>query len=208
MSRIAFIGGGGFAKEAREIALLRGHEVVGYTGKTQGILHAPYWGTNDALLDHAGDFDSVFVAFGAVNRASLEARRDMISWVDAHGLAMEPLVSPHATISAGVSIAAGALVAHGVVVSVDARIDRCAILNTSAIVGHDVMIGAGAILAPGAFVGGTAAIGDHSLIGPGVIVLEGRRVGSFVVAGLGSTVVRSITDGATVMPQRSRVLNG
>lgn len=208
MSRIAFIGGGGFAKEAREIALLRGHEIVGYTGQAQGVLDVPYWGTSDALLGHADDFDSVFVAFGAVNRASLEARRDTISWVAGNGLTMEPLVSPHATISAGVSVGAGAFVAHGVVVSVDARIDRCAILNTSAIVGHDATIGAGAILAPGAFVGGTATIGEHSLIGPGVIVLEGRRIGSFVVAGLGSTVVRSIADGATVMPQRSRVLNG
>lgn len=208
MSRIALIGGSGFAKEAREIALLCGHQVVGYTGHTPGVLDVPYWGTSDALLEHADEFDTVFIAFGAVNRTSLETRRNVIAWVNNNGLTLEPLVSPHATISAGVSIAAGAFVAHGAVVSVDARIECGAILNTGAIVGHDAVIGAGAILAPGAFVGGTAVIGDHSLIGPGVIVLEGRRVGSFVVAGLASTVVRSVADRATVMPQRSRVLNG
>lgn len=202
------MGGSGFAKEAYEIALLCGHRVVGYTGLTPGVINAPYWGTGDALLDHRADFDSVFIAFGAVNRSSLEVRRDAIAWVDGKGLVLETLVSPRATISMGASIAAGAFVAHGAVVSVDACIDRCAILNTSVIVGHDATIGVGAILAPGAFVGGAAAVGDHSLIGPGVIVLEGRRIGSFVVAGLGSTVVRSVADGATVMPQRSRVLNG
>ncbi|MDQ1228606.1 hypothetical protein QE379_000032 [Sphingomonas sp. SORGH_AS 879] len=114
------MGGSGFAKEAYEIALLCGHRVVGYTGLTPGVINAPYWGTGDALLDHRADFDSVFIAFGAVNRSSLEVRRDAIAWVDGKGLVLETLVSPRATISMGASIAAGAFVAHGAVVSVDA----------------------------------------------------------------------------------------
>lgn len=206
MTRIAFIGGGGFSKEVDEVACLCGHDVVGYVGDVLGVLDRPYWGTVERLLENRHTFDAVFVAFGSVDRKSSIRRSAMLDWVIGNSIPSLPLVSPHSIRSHGVKIADGAFVAHGVTLSVDAVVHSFAILNSNAIIGHDAVIGRNATIAPGAFVGGGARIGDNSLIGPGALVLENRLVGHDVIVGLGATVVRDVKDGATVVPIRSRVL--
>jgi acetyltransferase EpsM len=205
MSRLVLIGGGGFAKEVEEIAVLCGHDVVGYVGDAQGSLDSPYWGKREVLLDRRVDFDSVAIAFGAVDRKSAQNRADMIQWVESTGLVAVALISPMAHVARGARIADGAFVAHGATVSVDASVGPYTILNSNAIVGHDAVIGGNVTIAPGAFVGGNAKVGRNSLVAPGALVLEGRHLGSDVIVGLGATVVRHVKDGATVMPLRSKV---
>jgi acetyltransferase EpsM len=206
MTKIALIGGGGFAKEVCEIANLMGHQVVGYVGSAAGVIDYPYWGDIDQLADRRTEFDAICVAFGAIDRKSLAIRAGIITWLSLQGFKSIPLISPYAVHSSGATVADGAFVAHGAVLSVDARIGAFSILNTNAVIGHDANIGHNAIIAPGAFIGGNAVIGENSLIGPGAIVLEGRAVGSEVIVGLGGTVVRNVKNGSTVMPMRSRVL--
>lgn len=208
MKRLAFIGGGGFAKEALELAGLNGHEVVGYVADRAGVLDRPYWGPRDVLLSRRGDFDGVFVSFGAVDRRSLRSRAETVRWLADNGLASPTLISPHATRAGGAAIGEGAFVAHGVVISVDARIGAFAILNSSAIIGHDADIGRNVTVAPGAFIGGVTAIGEDSLIGPGANVLQALTLGREVIVGVGASVVRNVADGATVWPLRSKVLAG
>lgn len=206
MTRFALIGGGGFSKEVVEIITLNGGDVVGYFGTEKGILDQPYWGQIEAIDELRSRFDCLAIAFGSVDRKSIINRRRVIDWVRQQGFLCPPLISPYATRSSGVEIADGVLVAHGVVISVDASIGSFTILNTSAIIGHDAVIGSNVTIAPGAFVGGKAQIGACSLLGPGTMTLEGRKVGHSVVVGVGATVVRNVPDGATVMPIRSRVL--
>jgi acetyltransferase EpsM len=206
MTRLVLIGGGGFAKEVDELALMCGHEVVGYVGDAPGVLDRPYWGGIETLAIRKTQFDSVCIAFGSVDRKSAARRAEMIAWVEQQGFPSVALISKHANLARGVLVADGAVVAHGATLSVDATIGPFAIINSNAIVGHDAAIGRNAVIAPGAFVGGNATIGDNSLIAPGALVLEGRAVGRDVIVGLGATVVRSVADGATVLPVRSRVL--
>jgi acetyltransferase EpsM len=203
MSRILLIGGGGFAKEVLEIAYLSGHDVVGYVADAAGVVGLPHLGPVESIADLKSQFDHFVVAFGAVDRKSLERRAQLIDWIDQLGLSSVALVSPHATISRGVDIAPGAFVAHGVVVSVDAKINSHVILNTSAVVGHDAVIGDRTIVAPCAFVGGAAVIGSDSLLGPHSVVLQGRSVGSKVIVSLSSTVLRDVAEGMTILPTRS-----
>ena len=206
MKRFALIGGGGFSKEVAEIIALNGNSVAGYFATQEGILKQPYWGPMENIEEFRDLFDCVAIAFGSVDRKSIINRRRVIDWVQQQGFLCPPLISPYATRSAGVQIADGALVAHGVVISVDASIGSFTILNTGAIIGHDAVIGSNVTIAPGAFVGGKVQIGACSLLGPGTMTLEGRKVGRSVVVGVGATVVRNVPDGATVMPTRSRVL--
>jgi acetyltransferase EpsM len=205
MTKIALIGGGGFAKEIDELAELCGHSIIGYFADEWGVLDRPYLGKPGQLRKLESSFDAVCIAFGAVDRKSLARRAALIDWIVAQGLPMVSLVSPHAVRSRGVSIGEGAIVAHGVTLSIDCSIGPFAIVNSNAIIGHDAVVQANTIVAPGAFLGGMAVVGANSLIGPGAIVLEGRTVGSDVIVGLGSTVVRDVVDGATVIPIRSRV---
>lgn len=203
MSRILLIGGGGFAKEVHEIADLSGHRVIGYVADAAGVVDLPYLGGVDALSELRSQFDQIMVAFGAVDRRSLVRRAELIGRIEAEGYEFASLVSPHATISRGVSVAPGAFVAHGVTVSVDAKVGRHAILNTAAVVGHDAVIGDRSIVAPCAFLGGAAVIGEDCLVGPNAVVLEGRNVGNHVIISLGGLVLRSVADGMTILPTRS-----
>lgn len=206
MSRLAFIGGGGFAKEALEIAQLSGHDVVGYVGDSEGVLDRHYWGEPDALLSRRAAFDAVCITFGAVSRKSLLSRARMVQWVRDNGWPAQSLISPHATVSAGASVAEGAFVAHRSVISVDASIGPFVILNTGSIIGHDAVIGSNCTIAPGAFVAGMTHVGSDCLVGPGATVLQGLNVGAEVVIGVGASVVRDVAPGATVFPLRSKIV--
>jgi sugar O-acyltransferase (sialic acid O-acetyltransferase NeuD family) len=208
MTRLAFIGGGGFAKEVLEIAELNGHQVVGYVADSEGVLSRPYWGLKEALAERRSEFDSVCIAFGATDRKSVQSRQRLIEWAGENGYSCEPLISPHAVRSSGVEIGAGTIVAHGVVISVDASIGAFSILNSSAIIGHDAVIGDNVTIAPAAFIGGKTQVGHGTLVGPGAMVLQSLKVGSEVVVGTGASVLRSVPDGATVMPLRSKILKG
>jgi sugar O-acyltransferase (sialic acid O-acetyltransferase NeuD family) len=195
MKRFALIGGGGFSKEVAEIIALNGNSVAGYFATEEGILKHPYLGPMDNINKCRDRFDCVAIAFGSVE------------WMRKQDVSCPAVISPYATCSAGVVIADGVFVAHGVVISVDAKIGSFTILNSSAIIGHDASIGSNVVVAPGAFVGGNTQIGDSSLLGPGTMTLEGRKIGHSVVVGVGATVVRNVPDGATVMPIRSKVLS-
>jgi acetyltransferase EpsM len=208
MTRLVFIGGGGFAKEVLEIAELGGHEIVGYVADAEGVLDRPYWGEKEALAGRRSEFDAVCIAFGATDRKSVQSRQRLVEWVAGNGYGCEPLVSPHAVRSKGVEIGPGTIVAHGVVISVDARIGAFSILNSSAIIGHDAVIGDNVTIAPAAFIGGRTEVGSGTLVGPGAMVLQSLRIGSEVIVGTGASVVRSVPDGSTVMPLRSKTLKG
>jgi sugar O-acyltransferase (sialic acid O-acetyltransferase NeuD family) len=208
MTRLAFIGGGGFSKEVLEIAELNGHQVAGYVADSEGVLSRPYWGLKEKLAERRGEFDSVCIAFGATDRKSVQSRQRLIEWAAENGYSCEPLVSPHAVRSSGVEIGPGTIVAHGVVISVDARIGAFSILNSSAIIGHDAVIGDNVTIAPAAFIGGKTEVGSGTLVGPGAMVLQSLSVGREVVVGTGASVMRSVPDGSTVMPLRSRTLKG
>jgi acetyltransferase EpsM len=206
MKRILLIGGGGFAKEVDEVATMCGHEVIGYVGEAGTALQRSHLGSIDDIPSLKEHYDAVFVAFGATDRKKTKRRSDVVAGLEQLGIPTTPLISPHAVVSRGAIVEDGAFVAHGVVISVDAKIKSHAILNSSAIIGHDAEIGSNTIIAPGAFIGGNAKVGNDSLIGPGALVLEGREIGQDVIVGLGATVVRDVPIGSTVMPLRSRVI--
>jgi acetyltransferase EpsM len=204
--RLVLVGGGGFAKEVAEIARLTGHDLVGYLAPDPGIVEIPHLGYLEWLAANRDSFDATIIAFGAVDRRSLAQRVALTHQLEANGIAFATLVSPHAVVSAGVELGAGSFVAHAAVISVDARIGRHVIINSAAIIGHDAEIGAGAIIAPGAFLGGNVTVGEGSLIGPGAQVLEARAIGRGSIVSVGSVVLRSVGDGATVLPARVKIL--
>jgi acetyltransferase EpsM len=206
MSKLVLIGGGGFAKEVAELAVLSGHDVVGYVADTPGILKSPYLGTPDQLQSLPVQFDAVVLAFGALNAQGLIQRRAMINKIYSMGLQTLALVSPHAVVSLGVKLGVGVVVAHGVVLSVDSSVGDYCILNSCAVIGHDAEIGSNVIVAPQAFVAGNCFIADNCLLGPGSVVLEGRTVEGYCVVGTRAVVHRNLKHHSTVMPSVTKVL--
>lgn len=209
MKRLALVGGGGFAKEVAEVAELCGYMIVGCVDDAASIrVPFPHWGGLSILSQRRAEFDEVALAIGAVDRRSFETRAHVVTTLDQHGFMFAKLVSPAATLAKGVTIASGAFVAHGVVVSVDAQLGRHVILNSSAIIGHDAVIGDQSIVAPGAFIGGDVRVGKRVLVGPGAQVMQGLTVGDQAIVSVGTVVLRDLPPASTTVPQRHRVLTG
>lgn len=207
MSRIALIGGGGFAKEVAEVVELNGHVIVGCVDDAAEIkLRCPHWGPLPNLNSRRADFDAVALGIGATDRSSIAVRSRIIDWIRGSDFPTVPAISPRAVISKGVALADSVFVAHGVVVSVDARIGAFVILNSHATVGHDAHLSSQVIVAPGAFIGGAVTVGEQSLIGPGAQVLQGLTLGAGSIVSVGAVVLRSLKSGATVVPNRPRVI--
>lgn len=199
--RLALIGGGGFSKEIAEVAQMRGYTVEATYSSQPTAQVGSYRGYLDELLADRAEFDGVALAVGGVSRAAIQARAEIIAWLDRHALPCPPLVSPHAIVSQGVALGAGAFVAHGVIVNVDARLGRFCVVNTGAIIGHDAAIGDNTTISPAAFIGGRCAIGADSLVGPLAKVLQGLKIGERAMIGMGCTVLRTLPDDAAVWPR-------
>jgi sugar O-acyltransferase (sialic acid O-acetyltransferase NeuD family) len=205
MRKLAVIGGGGFAKEVREIAALLGDSVVAYFADKEGGSPLPYLGHPDNVVAQKAKFDGVVVGFGAVDRRSLQRRNAMCRWLEEQHIPTPALVSPRSVVGPGASVAEGAYVGHNVVLGPDCRIGRFALLNTCAAVGHDTTVGFCTIMAPFSFVGGDCAIGDTILLGPGARVLQGLKVGDDTVCGMGVSIFQNLPPGTTVWPTLPRV---
>jgi sugar O-acyltransferase (sialic acid O-acetyltransferase NeuD family) len=199
--RLALIGGGGFSKEIAEVAQMRGYTVEATYSSQPTAQVGSYRGYLDELLADRAEFDGVALAVGGVSRAAIQARAEIIAWLDRHALPCPPLVSPHAIVSQGVALGAGAFVAHGVIVNVDARLGRFCVVNTGAIIGHDAAIGDNTTISPAAFIGGRCAVGADSLVGPLAKVLQGLKIGERAMIGMGCTVLRTLPDDAAVWPR-------
>ncbi|MEE7440259.1 acetyltransferase [Methylobacterium oryzae] len=199
--RLALIGGGGFSKEIAEVAQMRGYIVEATYSSQPTAQVGTYRGYLDELLADRDVYEGVALAVGGVSRSAIQARAEIIAWLDRHALPCPPLVSPHAIVSQGVSLGAGAFVAHGVIVNVDARLGRFCVANTGAIIGHDAEIGDNTTISPAAFIGGRCAIGADGLIGPLAKVLQGLKVGARAMIGMGCTVLRTVPDDAVIWPR-------
>lgn len=208
MTRIVLVGGGGFAKEVLDLARMAGQHVVGHVAPTPGIVDVPYLGTLDALDSQRDAFDGVVLGFGTVNRATALQRADTIARIDAMGLPLARVISPRACLSSGAQIGPGSVIAHHVIVAVDAVVGRHCMLNNAAQLGHDSVLEDNVALAPMAFVAGGTRVGANSLIGPGALVLQKLTVGAGSVVGVGSVVVRSLPPNTMVIPDASRRLRG
>ncbi|MGU3341602.1 acetyltransferase [Methylobacterium mesophilicum] len=201
VKRLALIGGGGFSKEIAEVAQLCGYTVEATYSSQPSAQVGTYRGYLDELLVDRAKYAAVALAVGGVSRAAIQARNEIIGWLDRHSLPCPPLVSPHAIVSHGVALGAGAFVAHGVIINVDARLGRFCVVNTGAIIGHDAEIGDNTTISPAAFIGGRCTIGSDGLVGPLAKVLQGLKVGERAMIGIGCTVLRSVPHDAAVWPK-------
>lgn len=202
--KLALIGAGGFAKEVAEVAELNGFEVTGCYSQTPGNFSALHKGYLDELLRDRAQYQGAILGVGGVDRRSIARRRTLVDWLSKANIACPSIVSPSAVRSKGVDVGAGAFVAHGVILGVDAVLKSFCVVNSGAIIGHDAVIGVNAICAPGAFLGGVSEVGEDALIGPLSKVLQGAKIGRDVVLGVGCVALRSLPDGSTVWPRPDR----
>lgn len=204
--RVLVIGAGGHAAVCVEALTAHGAVVVGVVaadGRRHGSIGAPLVGRDDDVEEHASRLgvDRVCVAIG-----DNEARRRVGERVQAAGLQLARVVSPHAVISTSAEVGPGVQLLPAAVVNAGVRLGTGAVINTAASVDHDCAIGDYAHIAPGSVLGGAVEVGAGALVGLGSRILPGLRIGASAVVGGGAVVTRAVADGAVVVGVPARTV--
>lgn len=197
LPRVVIFGAGGHARVVIEaIQLSRAADIVAAVdadpsthGKT--ILGVNVAGGDDALARlHAAGATHFVVAVGSVGRTTVRAKLFAIG-LDAN---LIPLAVRHpaAICAPSATLAEGAQLLAGCVVSTQARVGANAIVNCGAVVEHDCVIGMHSHIASRACLAGGVHVGDEVHVGAGAVVKQGVRIGNGAVIGAGAVVLRDV----------------
>lgn len=104
------------------------------------------------------------------------------------------IIHPSVRISQFVKIAPGAIITAGCTLTCDIQIGAHAHLNLHSTVGHDTLIGDFFTSAPGAHISGECHIKNSVYMGTNSAVRQGLTICSDTTIGMGSNVVKDITE--------------
>jgi sugar O-acyltransferase (sialic acid O-acetyltransferase NeuD family) len=198
MDRLIVFGAGGHAKVLLEavFASFPQCEVAvvddAAHGSGKAPLGFPVRGGRGWLEDH---WPGVPVALGSGSNA---ARDELLDWLAGAGRTALAVVHPGALLSPSASLGAGVFLAPGAIVNAETRLGPGVIVNTGATIDHDGHIGRAVHVAPGAHLCGSVEVGERTLIGAGATVIPSIRIGSDAVVAAGAVVTRDVPDGGRV----------
>jgi UDP-perosamine 4-acetyltransferase len=202
---IVVVGAGGHAKVCIELLRAMGEQVaycIGTDPAVEQCLGVPVLQGDDNLQSlYEQGYRRAFIALGPNRlRAKLAGRAQAIGYTLVQAISPHAVLSPSATIGAGVAIMAGA------VVNADAVIGELAIINTGTSVDHDCRIGKGAHLAPQCALAGGVDVGEGTFLGVGCKVIPGIVIGDHAIIGAGAVVITDIEADQTAVgvPARPR----
>jgi len=119
-------------------------------------------------------------------------RKLQVEAARAAGWRIATLISPHATVGVGATIADGCFVAHHGHVGPMARIGACCIVNTGGIVEHECIVGDYVHVSVNTTVAGRCQVGDFVFLGAGATIIDGIAITGDTMVGAGSVVIASI----------------
>jgi len=200
MKRLVFLGMGGFFSEIEAVA--ERNTAIKVVGAVDDVPQTTlgYLGKFSWIDENTSHFDSIFPAFGAINRRTLLKRTAIIKNLNKKLFFDAPLLASSVIVEKDVCIGSCSFCAHQSVMSVGANIGEYVILNTASIVGHHSSVGDFSIIGPQVFIGGGVRVGSNCLIGAGAKVMQGVSIGDGASIGMGVTVFKDVPDGKTILP--------
>jgi sugar O-acyltransferase (sialic acid O-acetyltransferase NeuD family) len=205
MSRkLAIVGAGGLGREVLSlVCALPNWQCVGFydDGQPTGrLVHdLPVLGGLSHIRPEAGLWFVVAIGDPHV-KAQVVARLPAVSFAT--------LIHPRALLQdeARISVAEGAIIGAGAVLTTGIQIGAHVLLNLNCTIGHDVRIGNCCSVMPGANLAGSVSLGERVLVGSGANLLHGIAVGDGARVGSGAVVTRNVAAGITVtgVPARPR----
>ena len=192
MRRIAILGAGDLGLSLKTYLEDRGDlRFAGFLddGRARGSMaHGAeiLGGANDAVeLAKAGAFDDVAYAIGYRDFA---ARARLFDELRGRGVSFVGIHHPTAQVHRSAKLGPGVHLFPGVIVDMDVKIDRNAVLNTGTILAHHAEVGAHSYFGPGVRVAGFTRIGESCFVGIGACVIEKLDIGEGCVVAAGAVV--------------------
>ncbi len=96
------------------------------------------------------------------------------------------ILSPHAYLSIGSCVMAGAII------NADAWISPNCCVNTAAVIEHDCMLGRHSFVGPGALLAGGVKVGVGGFVGIGATIRQSIRIGAGGIVGAGAVVIKNV----------------
>jgi sugar O-acyltransferase (sialic acid O-acetyltransferase NeuD family) len=207
MQKLVFVGAGGIAIVAAEIARSLGFDIVGFLDdkrERHGTVFcgAKILGSFDMLREvrQSGIKDAV-IAFG-----NCLGRLRVAQGALSDGFTLPSLIHPSAIISQDATIGHGAIMMPGTIVNAGTRIGTNIILNTASSIDHDCTIGDSVHIAPGSRLSGLVRVGTATYIGVGSTIRESITIGSNVMVGAGSLVLKDIPDNVVAYGSPAKII--
>ncbi|MBX3575926.1 MAG: acetyltransferase [Rhizobiaceae bacterium] len=204
--RLLIVGAGGHGRVVADAALEAGFADIAFLDDS--VAANPTSGPF-AVIGPLADIERLAGAWpSAIAAVGNNARRlELLARLRGAGYATPLVRHPAAALSRHATVGAGVFVAAGAVVNIGARLGDAVIVNTGATIDHDCVLADGVHVSPGAHLGGTVKVGPRSWIGVGTAVRHGLTIGSDAIVGAGAAVVSDVADDITVVgvPARRRL---
>ncbi|WP_156687026.1 acetyltransferase [Mycobacterium sp. Marseille-P9652] len=205
--KLIFLGAGGIATVAFDIAIAHGFEVAGFLDDDPARHGTTFRGkTILGGVDLLPELKKQGLALASVAFGNCAGRLKSAALVRSLGFEMPNLVHPSAVIAPNAELGPGAIVMPGAIVSTGAKVGANVILNTACSVDHDCRVAEGAHIAPGVHISGRVTIGRAAWVGPGAVVLEDVNIGADALVGASSLVLKDIPDGVVAYGTPARVI--
>src|SRR5688500_14355554 len=185
---IAIYGAGGFGREV--LMLLRQlnlkHQewnIIGFfddnTNLGDTIEKLPVLGTM-AKLNH---FENELYMVAAVGGSHVRAA--LVQLVANKNIKFATLLHPSVEVHdfQNITIAEGAIICAGNILTTGISIGKHVVLNLKCTVGHDVVLEDFVSLMPGCHISGNVKIGEGAYLGTGAVVLNGIEIGAYATIG-------------------------
>ncbi|MEW1961047.1 acetyltransferase [Microbacterium sp. NPDC077644] len=205
VEQIVVVGAGGFGRETLDVIEAINGASPGSVWDVVGVIDDSGGG---AHLNRLAARSYRHLGSIAQNQALLARTPRVVAIGDPHlraridsrilGPLAPALVHPSSVIGSASSLADGAVVCAGALVSTNVTILRSVHVNPGAIIGHDATLGEYVSVNPGAVISGEVTVSRETLIGAGSTVLQGLSIGTGSIIGAAACVTRDVDSGAIV----------
>lgn len=182
-------------------------EVVGYVDISDqyGTVHVgnndyPYLGTDDYLLGLTENTDVIICA------GSSSLRRKIAGKLMANPYLQFPnLILGNTCVCDDLKLGKGNIISMDCRISTNVTMGDFVFLNIGVVICHDGILGDYVTMSPDAGLAGNVTVGTGSQLGMGCRVIQGINIGSEVITGAGSVVVRDLPDNCTAVGVPAKV---
>jgi sugar O-acyltransferase (sialic acid O-acetyltransferase NeuD family) len=194
---LLLIGGGGHCRSVIDVIEKEGSfqikGIIDVPEKlNQQVLGYPIMGTEAELPILLKASSYCFITLGQMG--SSDVRYRIYNELKALGAKLPSLISPLAYVSPHASIGEGTIIMHQACVNAGASIGANCIINSQALIEHDAKVGDHCHISTAAVINGNCRVEDHVFVGSRATLRQGAKVGSGCLLGMGSVVLKDITE--------------